>query len=365
MAGCGLVFAGIAAIAAQLAESSRTALGIACAVLAGTYALRAIGDVQSSLSWLTWLSPQGWASHVGPFGDNNVAVLALFVLTSVAAVLVAGWLLDRRDLGLALFPARLGPASNPRLRSPEALAVRLQRGSLLGWLVGAVALGAVTGGVASTSSDLLTGNPQLEDLMAKIGGAGAITDMLLSTMGVLAGLIIGGYAISAALRMSSEETADRVAPVLATPVSRPRWMAGHLLFVVVGPAVLLVAAGVVGGVINGALVGDMTAGFGDAIGAMVVQIPATLVLGGLAVALFGWLPRFTSLAWAALLIALLLGQLGQLLQLPQWLMDLSPYTHIPLVPTESVRWTPLIVLTVIAAALIAAGIAGFRRRDVT
>jgi ABC-2 type transport system permease protein len=364
MAGCGLVFAGIAAIAAQLAESSRTALGISCAVLAGTYALRAVGDVQSSLQWFTWLSPQGWATHVAPFGDNNVAVLALFVLTAVAAVLVAGWLLDRRDLGLALFPARLGPASNPRLGSPGALAVRLQRGSLIGWLVGAVALGAVTGGVASTSSDLLTGNPQLEDLMAKIGGAGAITDMLLSTMGVLAGLIIGGYAISAALRMSSEETADRVAPVLATPVSRPRWMAGHLLFVVVGPAVLLVAAGVVGGVINGALVGDMTAGFGAAIGAMVVQIPATLVLGGLAVALFGWLPRFTSLAWAALLVALLLGQLGQLLQLPQWLMDLSPYTHIPLVPTEDVRWTPLIVLTVIAAALIAAGVAGFHRRDV-
>ena len=65
---------------------------------------------------------------------------------------------------------------------------------------------------------------------------------------------------------------------------------------------------------------------------MLVQIPATLVLGGLAVALFGWLPRFTSLAWAALVVALLLGQLGQLLQLPQWLMDVSPYTHMPLVP---------------------------------
>ena len=75
-------------------------------------------------------------------------------------------------------------------------------------------------------------------------------------------------------------------------------------------------------------------------------------------------PGSRSLAWAALLIALLLGQLGQLLQLPQWLMDLSPYSHIPLVPTEDVRWTPLIVLTVIAAALIAAGVAGFRRRDV-
>ncbi len=97
---------------------------------------------------------------------------------------------------------------------------------------------------------------------------------------------------------------------------------------------------------------------------MLVQVPATLVLGGLAVALFGWLPRFTALAWAALVVALLLGQLGQLLQLPQWLMDLSPYTHIPQVPTAEMRWTPVIVLVLVAAALIGIGIAGFKRRDV-
>ncbi|MEP6561453.1 MAG: ABC transporter permease, partial [Nakamurella sp.] len=202
-------------------------------------------------------------------------------------------------------------------------------------------------------------------LLAKIGGAGAITDMLLSTMGAVAGLLIGGYAIAAALRMSGEESADRVAPVLATAVSRPRWMVGHLVFVVAGPILLLTAAGLVAGVLNGVQVDDFGAGFAAALGAMVVQIPATLVIGGLAVALFGWLPRLASLARAALALALLVGQLGQLLQLPQWVMDISPYTHIPLVPTQDVRWTPLIVLTMIAAALIAAGIAGFRRRDVS
>lgn len=364
MAGCGFVFAGVAAISAQLAESSRTAVGIACGALAGTYALRAIGDVQGSLSWLTWLSPQGWANHIGSFGENNFAVLLLFLVSTVACLWVAGWLLDRRDLGLAMFPARLGPATNPQLSSPEALAARLHRGSLIGWVVGMAMLGAVTGGVASTSSDLLTGNPQLEELMAKIGGAGAITDMLLSTMGVLAGLIVGGFAISTALRMRTEEIADRVGPVLATSVSRPRWMAGHLAFVIAGPVLLLAAAGVVGGIINGLLVGEFAAGLGAAVGAMLVQIPATLVLGGLAVVLFGWLPRFTSLAWAALVIALLLGQLGQLLQLPQWLMDFSPYTHIPPVPTQDVRWAPLLILTAVAAALIAAGVVGFHRRDV-
>lgn len=364
MAGCGLVFAGVAAVAAQLAESSRTAVGIACSVLAAGYGLRAVGDVSASLSWLTWLSPQGWANAVQPYGANRSWVLGLFAVATAAALAAAAVLLEHRDLGLALFPARLGPAGNPRLSSAWALAWRLHRGSLIGWLVGMAALGAVTGGVASTSDDLLTGNPQLEELMAKIGGAGAINDMLLSTMGVLTGLIVGGYSISTALRMSSEETADRLSPVLATAVGRTPWMAGHLVFVVTAPLLLLATSGLVGGVINGLLVDDLAGGTGDALAAMLVQFPATVVLGALAVLLFGWLPRFTALAWAALVAALLLGQLGELLQLPGWLMDLSPYSHVPLVPTQDVRWVPLLALTAVAAVLTVAGIVGFRRRDV-
>jgi ABC-2 type transport system permease protein len=274
-------------------------------------------------------------------------------------------LLEHRDLGLGLVPARLGPATNPRLSTPEALAARLHRGTLIGWLAGMVAFGVVTGAVASTSDSLLTGNPQLEQVMAQIGGAGAISDMLLSVMGVLTGLIVGGYAISTALRMRAEEEADRVGPVLATAVGRTRWMAGQLVFVILGPGLLLLAAGLTAGAVNSIELGSFTDGFGGALGAMLVQWPATVVLGGVAVALFGLLPRFAGLAWAVLVVALLLGQLGELLQLPSALMDLSPYTHVPQVPVAAMDWTPMIVLTLVAAALMAVGVAGFRRRDVS
>ncbi len=365
LAGCGLTFAGVGAITAQIAETSRTAVGMACSVLAATFILRAIGDVQPALHWLTWMSPQGWAGHVEPFGANRAAVLGLFVIATAATLIVAGEMLERRDLGLGMVSTRLGVAENPRMSSAGALAIRLQRGSLVGWAVGFVVLGAVTGGVSSTSDDLVAGNPQLEELLAKIGGGGAMTDTLLATMGAIAGLIAAGYAISAALRMSTEETADRVGPALATAVSRPIWMRGHLAFAVLGPVILLASAGVVAGILNGIQSSDFSSGMSSAFDAMIVQVPAVLVLGGLAVALFGWFPRLTSVAWAALVVALLLGQLGPLLQLPQWLMDMSPFTHVPTVPTQDVRWTPLIVLTVLAAALIVAGVVGFRRRDVS
>jgi ABC-2 type transport system permease protein len=365
MAGCGVVYAGVAAVTAQLAESARTATGLACTAVAAGFALRAVGDVNSSLSWLTWLSPQGWANHVEPFAANEFWILPLFLLAGAATLLVAIRLLEHRDLGLGMVTARPGPAGNPRLNTPEALAGRIHRGTLLGWAVGMAAYGVVTGAVASTSDSLLTGNPQLEQVMAQIGGAGAISDMLLSVMGTLTGLTVGGYAIATALRMRSEELADRVGPVLATPVSRTRWLAGHLLFVVLGPAVLLTTAGVVSGVFNSIEVGSLSDGFGAAFGAMLVQLPAALVLGGIAVALFGLAPRLTGLAWAVLVAALLLGQLGELLRLPQWVMDLSPYTHVPQVPVAAMNWTPMVLLTAVAAAFIAAGVVGFRRRDVS
>lgn len=365
MAGCGVAFAGVAAIAAQLAESSRTAVGMACAAVGATYALRAVGDVNTSLHWLTWLSPQGWAGHVQAYGENNLWVIGLFVALGAVALAVAVRLLDHRDLGLGLVPGRLGPSTNPHLATPEALAARLHRGTLVGWLIGMLAMGVVTGAVASTSASLLTDNPQLARVMAQIGGSGALTDTLLSVMGGLTGLIVGGYAIATALRMRAEEIADRVGPVLATAVGRPRWMAGHVAFVVLGPAALLLTAGVSAGVVNSIQIGSFADGFGGALGAMLVQLPATLVFGGIAVALFGLVPRLTGLVWAALVVALLLGQLGELLQLPRWVMDVSPYTHVPQVPVAELSWSPLIGLTLVAAALVAAGVVGFARRDVS
>lgn len=365
MAGCGVAFTGVAAIAAQLAESARTAVGLACAAVAATYALRAVGDVNSSLNWLTWLSPQGWAGHIQAYGANNLWVLGLFVALGGVTLAVAVRLLDHRDLGLGMVPGRLGPATNPHLATAQALAARLHRGTLIGWFFGMVALGFVTGAVASTSASLLTDNPQLERVMAQIGGSGALSDTLLSVMGGLTGLIIGGAAIAMALRMRSEEIGERVGPVLATAVGRPRWMAGHLTFVVLGPAVLLLTAGVTAGLVNSIEVGSFAEGFGGALGAMLVQLPAVLVFGGIAVALFGLAPRLTGLAWAALVVALLLGQLGELLQLPRWVMDVSPFTHVPQVPVAELSWPPLIALTLVAAALMAAGVAGFTRRDVS
>jgi ABC-2 type transport system permease protein len=95
------------------------------------------------------------------------------------------------------------------------------------------------------------------------------------------------------------------------------------------------------------------------------MVPAVWVLIGVAVALFGLLPRGMTAAWGALAACFLLAYLGPLLSLPDWIMDISPFNHVPLLPAEDASPGPLLALSAAALTLIAAGLIAFRRRDVS
>lgn len=98
--------------------------------------------------------------------------------------------------------------------------------------------------------------------------------------------------------------------------------------------------------------------------ASLVYLPAVLLVTALAVLLFGLLPGASGLAWVAVAFAFLIGWLGSLLEFPQWVDNLSPFTHTPAVPAESVVAGPLLVLALLTLAAIVVGWAGFRRRDI-
>jgi len=76
------------------------------------------------------------------------------------------------------------------------------------------------------------------------------------------------------------------------------------------------------------------------------------------------LPRWSvALAWSALLVCVLFGQLGTLLEVPQPVLNISPFTHLPAVPADDPAVTPTVVLSLVAVALAGAGLVLFRRRD--
>lgn len=367
MAASGWVFAGIAAIAAQLTTGAGAARGIAITVLGTTFLLRAVGDISGMtngpLTWLTDLSPIGWVQAIRPYGDDRFWLVLVVLLATAALTAVAVVLSGRRDIGAGLVPPRPGPAVGA-LGSPLALAWRLHRGLLAAWVGGFVVLSVVLGYLAEGVGDLVGDNKQLAEVFARLGGASGLIDSYLAGMAGLFGLIAGGYGIQAMLRARAEETNGRAEPVLSTAVGRPRWLASHLFFSLLGPAAVLVAAGLGLGITHGLNTRDLGGELPRLLAGTLVQLPAVWILSAITVLLFGVLPRAAAAAWAVLVACVLFGLVGSAMGLSHWVLDISPFTHLPRLPGGDVTALPIVLLCGIAVVLTVAGVAGFRRRDV-
>ncbi|WP_020668743.1 ABC transporter permease [Amycolatopsis nigrescens] len=360
----GWVFIGVAAIAVQFAEYSRTANGIATTVLGLTFLLRAVGDSAKDVGWLSWLSPIGWSNQVRPFAGERWWVL---VLPLVAALVLGGIgyaLLPRRDLGMGIVATRPGPATAAAgLRSPFALAWRLHRGSLYGWLAGFAVMGALFGSLAAGIGDVIGDSAQAKEMFARLGGSAAMVDAFLAAIGGIFAMIVSMYAVQATLRMRSEEVAVRVEPLLATSVGRLRWAGSHLVFAVFGSALLLAVAGAMGGLLHGLRVSDVSGQVPAVLGATLAQLPAVWVVAGVSVLIFGFLPKASTAAWAVAALFLLISLFGPVANLSQAVLDVSPFSHIPKLPSAPFTATPLLWLLAVALVTMSAGLFAFRRRD--
>lgn len=374
VAGAGWVFAGLAAVGSQVFATGRAANGAAAGALGVAFVLRAVGDLTGRVApdglsvvsaWPSWLSPLGWGQQVRPYFQDRWWIAGLFAGTTALLVALAAHLRGRRDLGTGMVAPPRGPARAPAgLLSTLGLTWRLQRGVLAVWLAAMTTMGAVFGSVGRTFADYIAENQAMRALLETIAPGAEPLDLYQAFLMAFLGVAGAGYTVQALLRARSEEAEGRLEPVLATAVGRTTWLATHVLVVAVGSALVLCCTGLAGGLTYGALTGDWSQAFGGIMAASAVQVPAALALGGLVVAVLGLAPRLTSaVAWFALAAALVMGQLGQLLELPQWLLDVSPFTHVPAVPAEPFAVAPLLWLGAAAAVLGVLGVAAFRRRD--
>lgn len=360
----GLVFAAVAAVAAQLSPSARFSRGAAFSVLAAAFTLRAVGDAGARAEFLTWLSPLGWSLQVRPFAGDRFWVLGLHIGLTACLVALAYLLLARRDVGAGLLAERLGPPrAGAGLRGVVTLAWRLDRGALMLWTVGLSLYGLVIGSIVHGIGDQIGDSQVARDVVARLGGSDAVEQAFIAVAFSMLGMVASAFAISLTLRLHQEESTQHAEAVLAGAVSRTRWLASHLVFAIGGSAGALLVAGLVTGLTYGASAGDVTGKLPTVLGTVAVQLPAVWLLVAVTVALFGVLPRFTPVAWGVLIAFIAVFLLGSLSNSPQWLLNLEPFTHIPHVGTGEFTAVPLLWLLALDAALIMLAVFAFRRRD--
>jgi ABC-2 type transport system permease protein len=357
------VFVGVGALASQLAPTSRLALELSSAVLTVALLLRVIADTSSSLEWLRWATPLGWAEELRPFTGTHAWVLLLPLAASALLLVGAGLIAVRRDVGNGLLQS--SDSAAPRLRllsSPTALALRGELGSFAGWLFG-IGFFALIIGLISTSISSAGVPATLERQLQKLGGISLTKPSgyigLTFLFFILAVSLFACSQIGAARR---EEADERLETLFALSVDRRCWLSGRLLLAAAGIAVLSLTAGVLAWV--GAASQNADVPLLSMLEAGANCLPTALLFLGLGALAFALLPRAgAGIAYGIVAAAFVWQLFGGLLGAPHWLLDVSPFQHVGLLPAQPFRGTAAVVMLALAVLASISAVWAFRARD--
>lgn len=375
--GAGIAFLAVGLLLSQLMMTSRGANGFASALVVLAYLLRGIGDATGTLAgdgthmvsaWPSWLSPIGWGEQTAAYSENDGRPLLLDLALAAVLMAIVFALQSARDSGAGLIPERAGRRdARATLAGPLGLAWRLQWPTILGWTVGGLFTGLLAGALGSVVSSSIANDPSLASIrtaLGKIGagGTGPLTQIFISAIFSIVGVLAAACATQVAIRLRQEEAAGAAEVMMSTPLSRVRWLLDFLLVGVVAIVLVLLAAALASG-LSAVASGESGSVVGGSFAAAAAQLPVALVYLGVLALVFAVAPTWTiPLGWTLLGAGAFLGVFGGLVGLPDWMHDISPFSHTPVV-VGAPDWSGgywmfgiAIVSTVVAAVLV-------RRRD--
>lgn len=367
----GLAFLGVGMLAGELTATSRAANGVGTIVVLLSYALRAGGDALGTPdiakltltpAWPSWISPIGWGQQTLAFTENRWWPVAAIGALAVVGMTIALVVHARRDLGASLLQERSGRAAAlSGLGSPFGLAWRLQVPTLIAWTVGSALLGMVLGSLVTAIADADIDSPTIQAVLESLGHSqGDLGDAMIPALMAIVGILAAAAGVQAVLRMREEEVDGRTEAVLSAPRSRHGWLLAFTAVGALSVLVVLVATGLAAAAGFAALDDPDRAWL--VLGQSLVQAPAALSFVGAAALFVGLIPRAAiALGWGIFAIGVGLGMFGGLLDLPDNVIDASPISQVPTLPTDD--WVPTIVLGAVAVGLAGLAALAFRRRD--
>jgi ABC-2 type transport system permease protein len=250
-----------------------------------------------------------------------------------------------RDLGAASLPGR--DSSRPHLAllgSSTALAVRLMRPTILGWLLAVAAFAVLIGTTAESSAKDATGSQGIGQAIGRLGGHGSLVADNLGLTFLILALLIALISVGQITAMRTEEADGYLENLLVRPVSRTSWFAGRLSL----SFVLLITAGMLAGI--GAWAGAASQHSGARFGSLVVAglnivPPGVFLLGLGALTLGAWPRRTTAIVYGYLAWSVLVEFAGGIVHTSHWLLDTSVFFHTVPAPATSPDWPSVAIIT--------------------
>lgn len=359
------LFMSVGLLASQLMSSRSRAAALSAAVFAVFFLLRGVGDSIASARWLLDITPLGWIEKSHPLITNDIQWLFLTLGLSAGLTAIAVYLAGKRDMGASLVAgkdtarARLG-----LLGSPLGVAWRLTRAQMMSWTVGVTAVALLLGSLAKSAGEALAASASAGQIFNRLTSAteiiGAKTYLGIAFFMVITITML--YAASTLAAIREEEAEGRIENMLVRPVTHTRWLLGRMLLGLGGVCAAMVAA--VFAFMLMTAIQETGAATAELIRAGVNSIAPAIFVLGFGVFCFGFVPRLASaLSYGIIAWSFLVQMIGSILNLDQWVLNLSVLHHIALAPATEPNWTAVLVLISAGAVLAITGVLRFRSRD--
>lgn len=234
----------------------------------------------------------------------------------------------------------------------------------MGWVIGLIGFGLVFGALSDQIGGL---QGEATEWYSTFGGDVDLLGAYWASMMQMGGMAIAICVTTLLLRLHHDEAQGEMEAVLGTAVSRVRWLGAYAVNALVGSVVLLLVFAAAMAFTGGQVLGGTGSLLRDLIGAALIQLPAISVLAAAVVTVIMLLPRWSvGLTWALVVGSIVAGPMfGPALGLPQWLLDLSPFTHVPNAPAVAPTIEPILGLCLTSGLLAAAAVVSLRRRNLT
>lgn len=357
----GIMGAAIALVMAQIMPMSSAATGSSLGIIGLMYIVRAGTDV-SNVD-LSMLNPLGWTYLTYPFTEDNWTPFIFALVFSLVMMMIAFALEGARDMGAGYLPEREGQAhAKKSLLSVPGLFTKINKGIIIGWLIGFVVMGATYGSIYGDMQAFLESNEMIEQMFTQAGSSieesftSMIMMVLISLVSILPIVVVN--------KLFAEEKHLHLSQIFATRVSR-----GELYWTSVGLAVIAGIAGVLltavslGGTAIGVVDDSLTMGMSDFLAAGFNLLPSVLFVTSLAALALGWAPKLGKVVYVYLAYSFLLNYFAGILDLPEWFLNTAIQNWIPQMPMEEFDLTIFITITVISIGLMVVGSLGYKHRD--
>ncbi|MFP7365416.1 ABC transporter permease [Corynebacterium callunae] len=328
-------------------------------VIAGAFLVRVFADT-SSQAWahyLNWISPLGWRSVIDCFGTDNWGSILVFAIASLAWAAIALWLNSRREFNSHLLHLRRAHhAHQRRIGGLHSLNLVMHRTGIITW---AVVVGAM----------LLTFLPLIDSLIPLLQEDEATRQALQSFIPMadfqkafityafqLCAILVAIACVAPIVAYIAEEHRGIVDLIRSAGTARYAPLEGAVVIsfsTLACCTFFAIAGGLVALQIQTSTVEEGNRIILESTLNLFLQ---SLLFIGLAVLIAGVAPRLIQLAWAPIAIAAVVSIFGQVLGLPQEVINLSPFSQ-----TDSAS---LLMFAAIGVLAVGGGLWGSSLREV-